>query len=632
MQTYDSDSSNNTDLSMDMEWKLDSSCSTASGLTENSDGEQSAHSSDSNRSANSSDEFEEFILKLSDWCIRSKTARDFMDELLKLLREIRVPVPKCTKTLLETPTRSVIPLNMGPGEFVYFGIENMLTKIDSQLLRDVDEIILKVCSDGVPKFKDSPSQLMPINGEIVNLQQIPLFTIMMYVGETKPCVDLYFRDFAAEAIQLMKDGVLVSTSRIRKPFSVLLFCGDAPQRAYMTATKGHTAKHGCHCCDVVAKKINNRLTYPTFKGNPRTDESYSLRTHPDHHQPEFLNKPTILESSGFGMVTQVPVEDLHLIHLGVIRKFMKQIVTGDCNFVVSQNHYNEMNEKILSLYPCIPRAEFARKPRSLKYVHKWKATEGRLFCLYIGMIVLKDSVPNGVYEHFLHLACACRLISTVNARANADVADTLLERYVRNFPAIYGEDRSSSNVHNLLHICEYVRRYGNVNVFSAYRNENYNQQLQSFVRKPSGILQQISNRIEEVFRLNNRVAESGFIGKTERPQPLFPNCPSYKGYKFDEFVLGAAPADAYCQIRPNIQLQVEQFTLLEGEKVVIGRRFQQVDSFFHSPMDSREVGIFLCGQLSTEKEVFRLERIECKFVHMPYKDKIVLAALLHHIK
>lgn len=63
----------------------------------------------------------------------------------------------------------------------------------------------------------------------------------------------------------------------------------------MTGTRGHTSKEGCHVCEVVAKKINKRLTYPTIRGKLRTDESHSLRSDPKHHQPEFSNEPTILE-------------------------------------------------------------------------------------------------------------------------------------------------------------------------------------------------------------------------------------------------------------------------------------------------------------------------------------------------
>lgn len=77
-------------------------------------------------------------------------------------------------------------------------------------------------------------------------------------------------------------------------------------------------KNGCHICDQVGRKTNNRLTYSTRRGLPRTDESFALRYSPEHYKSELFNKPTALESSG--MVTQFPVEPMHLLGLGVCKK------------------------------------------------------------------------------------------------------------------------------------------------------------------------------------------------------------------------------------------------------------------------------------------------------------------------
>lgn len=62
------DLSNDTNLSMDMEWDIQSSSANASVADESF--------SDEERFAESSDPIAEFILKLSDWCIRSRTPRD----------------------------------------------------------------------------------------------------------------------------------------------------------------------------------------------------------------------------------------------------------------------------------------------------------------------------------------------------------------------------------------------------------------------------------------------------------------------------------------------------------------------------------------------------------------------------
>ena len=53
---------------------------------------------------------------------------------------------------------------------------------------------------------------------------------------------------------------------------------------------------------------------------------------------------------------------------------------------------------------------FARRPRSLKELDRWKATEYRSFLLYIGPIVMRNYLSNDVYSHFILLSSAARLI------------------------------------------------------------------------------------------------------------------------------------------------------------------------------------------------------------------------------
>lgn len=42
--------------------------------------------------------------------------------------------------------------------------------------------------------------------------------------------------------------------------------------------------------------------------------------------------------------------------------------------------------------------------RPLKCIKFWKGLEFRTFLLYIGPVILKDYLPNDVYEHFLMLS------------------------------------------------------------------------------------------------------------------------------------------------------------------------------------------------------------------------------------
>lgn len=169
---------------------------------------------------------------------------------------------------------------------------NKLPKVLSSIAcNEANEIVVTVSSDGVPLYKSSKSQLILLTMNVVGVANLPQIPIGVYHGVKKPSV--------------------------MKPFSVLFYSGDAAQRAWIAGVKGHTAKNGCHMCDQVGKKIGTRLVFSTKRGNPRTDVNFAMRECTDHHQPEFLNEPTPLKEIGTGMVTQIPLDPMHLIDRGV---------------------------------------------------------------------------------------------------------------------------------------------------------------------------------------------------------------------------------------------------------------------------------------------------------------------------
>ena len=55
-------------------------------------------------------------------------------------------------------------------------------------------------------------------------------------------------------------------------------------------------------------------------------------------------------------------------------------------------------------------SEFARQPRSLQELDRWKATEFRQFLLYTGPVVLKGIVSKELFQHFLTLNVAMTIL------------------------------------------------------------------------------------------------------------------------------------------------------------------------------------------------------------------------------
>lgn len=573
---------------------------------------------------------EAFAVRLAAWCISSGTARDKMDDLLCLLRQ-RSDLPKSTKTLLHTPSTKISPKPITNGAYLHFGIEKMLIESEYRYLRETSEIVLQIGFDGVPLYKSSGTELWPLLGKHVGCKGAPIILIGLFAGVGKPgCVNSYFEDFTNEVEKLQRDGVCVTADRLTKPFYVTNFIADTPARSFGAGRHGHTCARGCHMCTQVGRKINNRMAFQTVRGSPRTDTGFLLRSDPGHHLPEYINNPTILETAGFGMVTQFPLGPMHLFDLGNTKKYLKLLLLNYCHgFNVTTQVRDTLERTLLSFATYVP-VEFARKPRTLKEVARWKATEFRLFGLYIAVVAFRKCLNDDLYYHFMHYTCAYRLISTPDAQTNASVANTLLERFVENYAIIFGEDRITSNVHNLLHICECVERYGDVNNFVEYPFENFLQTLKKLVRNPSKILSQVHNRISEMATIN-RLAQELKIDISNSRIP-FPSCTSTKDeYSFNEFVIKTTRADAYCQIYPNVKFEIHQIGTNGSEDVVIGKRFRNCKPFFTTPLNSMEVGIFECQNLSDEYEVFAARLIQNKFVNLPFGSAHILIAMLHHL-
>ena len=107
-----------------------------------------------------------------------------------------------------------------------------------------------------------------------------------------------------------------------------------------------------------------------------------------HHYEEHHKGPSPLFQIGIRMETQVPLDYMHLVCLGVIKKLQLLWVRGS------------LKCRLLSLGSYIPK-EFARKPCDT--LERWKTTEFRLFLLYTGPIALAGRVAKEMYDNFMLL-------------------------------------------------------------------------------------------------------------------------------------------------------------------------------------------------------------------------------------
>ena len=136
---------------------------------------------------------------------------------------------------------------------------------------------------------------------------------------------------------------------------------------------------------------------------------------------------------------------------------------------------DKLNAKIAHIRQYIP-VEFNRKLRPLSDLAYGKASEYRLFMLYVGYIVLKDStiLSSKQYRHFLKLCAAMRYLIQQNTTfEELQTSHRLLIEFVQGSISLYAENFGSYNVHSLKHLVDYYWIYGSLENINAFAFESY---------------------------------------------------------------------------------------------------------------------------------------------------------------
>lgn len=211
------------------------------------------------------------------------------------------------------------------------------------------------------------------------------------------------------------------------------------------------------------------------------------------------------------MVTQFPLDFMHLVCLGVMRKLILFWMRGPLPTRLGSQMIQLISAAVISFSLKLPK-EFARKGRSLVEVDRWKATEFRTFLLYTGPVALKHHLPDALYHNFMLLHVAMRILCCPSLCLRyCDFAETLLVKFVEHFQSVYG-NYVVYNVHGLIHLANDARQFGPLHNFSAFPFENFLHSLKKMIRTPTRPLQQIIRRVseKESMRHKTKMSKEGF--------------------------------------------------------------------------------------------------------------------------
>ncbi|XP_036150652.1 uncharacterized protein LOC118648446 isoform X1 [Monomorium pharaonis] len=429
---------------------------------------------------------------IATWAVNNGISHSSLENLLKLLRHPnRFPqLPAKAKTLFGNPINGETRY-VEPGYYWHNGLKACLNKLAEENYWDesVETLLLSINIDGLPLFKSSGSCVYPILGSIFCSERI--FLIGCYHGYKKP---QDFNNFLQDFVDKTKDLITTGYNYQGKTIKIEIYnliC-DALAKAAVLNVVSHTGYYSCTKCTVKGNSKLNRVYFTNTQAILRSNRDFLMQTQKEHHRG--ISPLTLIPN--FGPISNVPLDYMHVVCLGVMREMLLLWLFGKSH--LRRTIIDTISEVLLKIKPCIPK-EFCRKPRSLEYIKYWKATEFRQFLLYIGPIALADVLPKKQYKHFCVLHVAIRILSSPELVPHyCDYANELLKYFVQHFEKIYGDYLVSHNVHCLIHLAADVKVYGVLDNFSAFKFENYLQQLKRLIRKASQSLQQLCRRYQEI--------------------------------------------------------------------------------------------------------------------------------------
>ncbi|KAJ8684769.1 hypothetical protein QAD02_020562 [Eretmocerus hayati] len=515
---------------------------------------------------------------LTPWAIENNIPHAAMSKLLHGIRSKipEVSLPLDPRTLFQTKRKTVV----------------------ERLLLKVSEMVITVI---LAWHNVSEKNLWPIlcSDNIIN----DVFIIGVYAGESKPKdANEFLRQFIDETVELEEDGIIFNDSEYTV-FIDALVC-DTPAKAFILKVKGHMGYFSCTKCEIEGENIDS-VCFPGPAATPRTDEKFKNNEYSeDYQQGETeLNKVRKL-----GLVSGVPLDPMHLVFIGVMKKFLRILMFVSTMYRLSAKKIEAISERLKNIKNSIP-CDFARKTRELRFVDFYKATELRQFLLYSGMIALRGIVHPDVYTIFLTLHVAISILSHPSLSKDAsylDYAEKLLKKFVGHFQRMFGAKYVSFNVHGLLHLANDVRKYGQLENFSAFRFENFIGKLKKMIRMGNQPLQQIMRRSDEIERLlkdDSRLTSKSDLDLVSRHAdgPLIARLSrviQYKQAHLRSFQIKCDDKEENC-------LLIDEDTIVEASNIV----------------------------KTAEDEVkhcyWSANRITAKMCRLPYENQYVVIPLLH---
>lgn len=521
-----------------------------------------------------------------------------LTKLLHVLQKYHPELPREARTLLNTPRGNVSDAfrHVTPGNYFHFGLKKGLLFVSEKLKIRDEVLFIQVNFDGLPIHKSTTKSFWPI---LCSIYRYPksIFLVGAYYGSNKPeDPNDYLRDFIHELNDVLCNGL--------NGFHIKFRCCscDTPARHFVLNVKTHGAYYGCERCCQKGVTTERRRVFLEMNSIQRTDFSFRSRDQSCHH----YGSSPFEAIQDIDMVSDFPIDYMHSVCRGVTFKMLEELRTGDTQRL-SSKLLHDMSTKLEALRTDVV-SEFSRKPRSMKYLGMWKATELRLFLLYLAPIVIPKYCSPEYALCFNSLTVVTRIFTSPHDNAYFCYAKELIKTAVTQLRDIFGDKILVYNVHSLCHIADDVEKFGTLDSFSCFQYENFLRFVKRVVRSPRLPLQQLINRVYETDQcLGHCISDSKpfaclsselFLDKENVLNfPMIDDSQYFRKLNINSgscVIEGNSTADQYVcltgsPLRP-FKVAYFAFNKASGNTYIIGWTLKVVGDVFEAPLPSNKIG------------------------------------------
>ncbi|CAF1571165.1 unnamed protein product [Rotaria magnacalcarata] len=280
---------------------------------------------------------------------------------------------------------------------------------------------------------------------------------------------------------------------------VLLFVGDLPARSKCCCINSCVGYYSCtHCLfDGVRCTEHQHTLFPweRFRGDPpkrRTQQHISecirqieLSTKSDKIFGIISRSPL---STVLSMPDQIPFDYFHLcyeIHMPALMKHWMKILSKESKQCID-GYLSNIS------YP----HSFNRYPRTITNFSQWKASEMRVFTLYVclpSLVQLKNEFPAVIIAHFSLFFIYIRRLRFFDNQRDMESMIYFIEAYLDQYASLYSKCAELLSTHALIHLYEQSLNIGSLSSHSLFSTESYLHHLYKLAHGTVALAQQMAH-------------------------------------------------------------------------------------------------------------------------------------------